>query len=167
MTDSLILVGFMGAGKTTVGAELQEQLNIPQLDLDELIEQDLDEKISAYFEREGEAAFRQKETSVLKNYIEKNVVLSTGGGVIMRDINRVLLNSATTPIVYLRTQPQALMERLQNDLQRPLLKQMDQQEFLDLWNFREPLYSEVADVIIDTDDKTPESIAKEIRQSLE
>lgn len=162
----LILVGFMGAGKTTVGTQLAAQLKIPQFDLDQLIEASLGETIATYFSRMGEEKFRQVETTLLKTHLADEGVLSTGGGVVMKEANRQLLKQAKAPVIYLRTQPEELLERLQNDLQRPLLQQMDHDAFIELWQYREKLYQEVADVVIETDGKQPDEIATTILKEI-
>lgn len=158
----LILVGFMGAGKTTVGQKLADRIMTVQYDLDQLIEQQLGESIATYFERNGEAKFRSFETQVLQSYLTTPGILSTGGGIVMQAANRRMLDQTAAPVIYLRTQPQQLLQRLADDLQRPLLKQLNRQTFIDLWHYREPLYQEVADLVIDTDDLTPAQIADAI-----
>lgn len=158
----LILVGFMGAGKTTVGQELADRIKTVQYDLDQLIEQQLGESIGTYFERNGEASFRSFETQVLQDYLATPGILSTGGGIVMQAVNRSMLGDPKAIVIYLRTQPQQLLRRLANDMQRPLLKQLTRESFVDLWNYREPLYQEVANIIIDTDNLTPSQIADKI-----
>ncbi|WP_137597577.1 shikimate kinase [Paucilactobacillus kaifaensis] len=160
--SKLILVGFMGAGKTTVGQELAGRIKTIQYDLDQLIEQQLGESIATYFERNGETVFRSFETRVLQDYLDTPGILSTGGGIVMQAANRSMLGATKATVVYLRTQPQQLLKRLANDMQRPLLKQLNRETFIDLWNYREPLYQEVANIVVDTDNLTPSEIADEI-----
>lgn len=163
----LVLIGFMGAGKTTVGAQLATKMNTYQRDLDQLIEQRLGETIASYFDRVGEHQFRQFETQILQEYADQSAILSTGGGIVMQTINRQILKQSSAPVVYLRTQPEELLHRLKDDLDRPLLKQMDHAAFIKLWQYREPLYQEVADVTIETDQLTPTQIVSEIINQLE
>ena len=157
----------MGAGKTTVGAKLATRLDTYQHDLDQVIETRLGETIQNFFAREGEDAFREIENQVMTEELLQAGVLSTGGGVVMRPANRQLLQQTPTPVVYLRTQPAELMRRLHGDEQRPLLKQMDQQGFIDLWQYREPLYQAAADIVIDTDGQSVDQLVTEIMKRLE
>lgn len=112
MTDKVVLIGFMGAGKTTVGARMAAQLDTYQHDLDQIIEQHLGESIQDFFAREGEAAFRTLEAQVLDRQLAETGILSTGGGVVMTPTSRQLLQRTATPVVYLRTQPEELLRRL-------------------------------------------------------
>lgn len=167
MADKVVLIGFMGAGKTTVGARMAAQLDTYQHDLDQIIEQHLGESIQDFFAREGEAAFRTLEAQVLDRQLAETGILSTGGGVVMTPTSRQLLQRTATPVVYLRTQPEELLRRLQGDSQRPLLKQMDREGFMALWRYREPLYQATADVVIDTDGLTIDQIVTLISKRLE
>ncbi|KRM10215.1 shikimate kinase [Paucilactobacillus suebicus] len=167
MTSSIALIGFMGAGKTTVGAKLAPQLNTYQRDLDEVIERELGESIQEFFAREGEERFRLIETQALKKQLDQVGVLSTGGGVVMRKENRGLLSKSKVPVIYLRTQPEELLDRLQGDEQRPLLQQMDRDGFIRLWEYRDPLYREAADIIVDTDGINADQVATQIIEQLE
>lgn len=167
MLNSVVLVGFMGAGKTTVGAKLVPRINTYQHDLDQVIETQLGQSIQEYFAQHGEVAFRQLETQILTDQLTRCGILSTGGGVVMSEVNRDLLKRTPVPVVYLRTQASELLQRLQGDADRPLLKQLDQEGFLELWQYREPLYQEVADLVVDTDELTADQVATLIMEQLE
>lgn len=163
----VVLVGFMGTGKTTVGVELAKRMELTQFDLDDLIEAKLGETIKTFFAREGEAKFREIETEVLDEYLDNEGILSTGGGVVMKDLNRELLKETQTPVVYLRTQPNKIMDRLSGETDgRPVLKNMTSKRFNDLWQFRAPLYEEVSDIVIDTDQLTPKELSYEIMRMI-
>ncbi|KIS03668.1 shikimate kinase [Paucilactobacillus wasatchensis] len=162
----IILVGFMGAGKTTVGAQLALALNTYQRDLDQVIEQQLGESIGSFFAREGEPAFRLFETKMLRENAALDVILSTGGGIVMQAQNRDILKQSGAPVIYLKTQPEAILQRLRGNLDRPLLNQLDRESFLDLWQYREPLYQAVADFTIVTDKLTPTEITEQIINQL-
>lgn len=95
---SLILVGFMGAGKTTIGQQISPLIHLPQQDLDDLIIKKAGKPIPQIFDEVGEAGFRQLETQVLESTIDDAAVISTGGGVIMQTINRHLLQGALAPV---------------------------------------------------------------------
>ena len=145
------LIGLPGSGKTTVGRQLARRLELPFIDSDQFIEQRLGCSIREYFEREGEARFRDVEESVLDELTQQPAgVLSTGGGVVLRAPNRERLR-ARTQVVYLKSSPEDLYRRLRHDTQRPLLQVADPQARLrELFAARDPLYRETAHFIIET-----------------
>ena len=153
----IILIGLPGSGKSTVGRQLARKLSASYLDSDQLIEQRLGCSIREYFEREGEAAFRDVEESVLAdtvnvhaNNASQNLVLATGGGAVIREANRRLLHHAGR-VVYLRSSPEDLYKRLRHDKNRPLLQGVDPMLRLrDLYAQRDPLYRETAHFQIET-----------------
>lgn len=142
------LVGLPGVGKSTIGRRLAKHLGIPFSDCDSLIERRLGEPIASFFEREGEAAFRDAEQELLREVIESSAahgaVIATGGGVVLREANRRLLRERTV-CVWLDAQPETLLERLGRNNRRPLLCVADPKARLaELASMREPLYAEVA-----------------------
>lgn len=161
---SLILVGFMGAGKTTIGQQISPLIHLPQQDLDDLIIKKAGKPIPQIFDEVGEAGFRQLETQVLESTIDDAAVISTGGGVIMQTINRHLLQGALAPVVYLKTSFETILARIQNDDNRPLATNIT--AMARLFNQRQSLYEEVADIVVDTDEKSPAFISTEIMNQL-
>lgn len=151
MTGNIFLVGLMGAGKTTVGKSLAKKLNRPFVDADHVLVERTGVKIPVIFEIEGEAGFRAREHSILQELASlKNVVLATGGGVVLNADNRKILRANGT-VVYLRASPEELWRRTQRDKNRPLLQTADPLATLRrLHAERDPLYREVAHIVIDS-----------------
>ena len=147
----IVLVGMPGCGKSTVGRSLARRLQMDLADSDHVIEQRLGSSIRSYFERHGEAAFRDVEEAVLDELTSGTpIVLSTGGGSVLRPANRERLR-ARGRVIYLRASPEQLYRRLRNDTKRPLLQVADPLKRLrDLFDERDPLYRECAHVIVDT-----------------
>ena len=145
------LVGLPGSGKSTVGRQLARRLSLPFLDSDHVIEQRLGCSIREYFDREGEARFRDLESAVLDELTQGPAgVLSTGGGSVLRPINRAHLRERTQ-VVYLRSSPDEVFRRLRHDRSRPLLQVDDPlQRLRDLFAARDPLYRETAHFVIET-----------------
>ncbi len=141
----------MGAGKTTVGRALAKKLDKQFIDSDHEIEARSGVSIPVIFEIEGEAGFRQREADVIRNLTAREgVVLATGGGAILRPENRELLKSRGT-VVYLRADINQILQRTAKDKNRPLLQTADPQQKLEQLTLeREPLYREVAHIVIDT-----------------
>ncbi|MEI6760764.1 MAG: shikimate kinase [Betaproteobacteria bacterium] len=153
MTDQhrVALVGLPGSGKTTVGRQLARRLGLDYVDSDHVIEQRLGCSIRTYFELEGEDSFREVESVVLDELTQKTgAVISTGGGSVMREINRQRLH-ARCQVVYLNAHPDELFRRLRHDVNRPLLQVADPLTRLrDLHALRDPLYRATAHFIIET-----------------
>lgn len=151
MSESWILVGMMGAGKTSVGRRLAELSNREFLDTDRLIQTRLGRPIPQIFSLYGEAAFRDHETAVIRSLVKGPNVVSTGGGVILREENRDLLKALGTT-VYLKSSAANIKARLQaSKKKRPLLDREDWEETFDnILVTREPLYS-LADHTVDVD----------------
>ncbi len=145
------LVGLPGSGKSTVGRQLARRLQVPFIDSDHAIEKQLGCSIREYFEREGEAQFRDVEASVLDTLtLNHHGVLSTGGGSVLRSENRQNLR-ARGHVIYLKSSPDDLFRRLRHDLNRPLLQVPDPLGRLrDLFMVRDPLYRETAHFQIET-----------------
>jgi len=145
------LIGLPGSGKSTVGRQLARRMRVPFLDSDHVIEQRLGCSIREFFERESEARFRDIESEVIDELTQQpGGVLSTGGGVVLREANRHNLRQRTQ-VVYLNSTPDELFRRLRHDKNRPLLQVADPLSRLrDLHAQRDPLYRETAQLNIDT-----------------
>ena len=163
MSQSLILVGPMGAGKSTIGKLLASILGLPFSDSDRVIEQKTGADIPWIFDVEGESGFRQRETSVLDELLQADpMVVATGGGIVMKDENRNLLKGDGV-VVYLTASVDQLVERTHKDKKRPLLQVDDPEaKIRELIALRDPLYREVADIIVQTDRRSPRAVAQEI-----
>ncbi|TFY99127.1 shikimate kinase [Ramlibacter humi] len=144
-------MGLPGSGKSTVGRSLARRLQLPFHDSDHEIERRIGCSIREFFEREGEASFRDLEQQVLAELAgAPDTVLATGGGAVLRDANRQVLHSAGH-VIYLRSSPEELWRRLRHDTQRPLLQVADPLARLrQLHADRDPLYREVAHFTIET-----------------
>ncbi len=152
----IVLMGFMGAGKTTVGKCLAKALACEFIDTDERIEKEQGRKISDIFEKDGEEAFRNMETDLLKRLCESQCefVLSIGGGMPVREQNRALLRKIGT-VVYLKTSKEEIIRRVSGDTARPLLQGGALEEKVTaLMTAREQIYQETADKILCTDGKS-------------
>jgi shikimate kinase len=147
----LVLVGLPGSGKSTVGRQLSRRLQLPFFDSDQVIEQRLGCSIREYFEHEGEDRFRDLESTVLDDLTMGEAgVISTGGGAVLRPVNRQRLRERGQ-VVYLRSTPEELIRRLRHDRKRPLLQVADPlQRLRDLYAQRDPLYRETAHFVIET-----------------
>ncbi len=145
------LVGLPGSGKSTVGRQLARRLQLAFVDSDHAIEERLGCSIREYFEREGEDRFRDVEQEVIEDLTLKHRgVLSTGGGSVLRPLNREHLRSRTK-VVYLKSTPDDLFRRLRHDMNRPLLQVSDPLGRLrDLFVARDPLYRETAHFLLET-----------------
>lgn len=159
MHDSIILTGPMGSGKTSVGQLLAARLNCEFTDLDALVEATTGVTINTLFAEEGEAAFRDRESAVLVSLAgRQGMVLSTGGGVVIRENNRKLLHAAGM-VVNLTATTEELARRLVRAKNRPLLKgDLPLKELISrILIEREPFYAD-ADIRIDTTSKTLEDV---------
>lgn len=168
MADNIILIGFMGSGKTTMGIRLSYKLRRSLLDTDKLIEKKEGRTISEIFAADGEAYFRQQETALLKELMKtaSGQIISTGGGTPLREENRALLHELGK-VFYLKVSPETVYERLKGDKTRPLLQGDDPMEKIrDLLKERERLYEEAADIVITGDKKGTERILKEILEDV-
>lgn len=147
----IALIGLPGSGKTTVGRQLARRLQLPFVDSDHEIEQRLGCSIRAFFEREGEERFRDVEAAVIDELTAAGpMVLSTGGGAVLRAENRRCLK-ARGKVFYLRSTPEDVFRRLRHDRNRPLLQVADPlQRLRELYAVRDPLYREVAHFVIET-----------------
>ena len=153
----------MGSGKTTIGRILSKSLNKDFYDSDHVVEEKTGVKVPLIFEYEGEVGFRKREESVLKELVRhKNIVLATGGGVILSKNNCKLL-SDNGHVIYLKSNCEDLVARMTGDQSRPLLQEGDLKETLEsLFKLRDPMYSSISDYIIETSDKRAKEISSEI-----
>ena len=160
---NIFIVGPMGSGKSTVGKIISDELFLNFFDTDEEIESRTGASIDWIFDLEGEEGFRKRESSILKEMVEKNsIVLSTGGGIILSNPNRELLSSRGT-VFYLSTPISIQVERTSKDKNRPLLKNGDPSEILSkLHEERKSLYEVVSDHIIETENKSSQEVAAEV-----
>ncbi len=165
--DSIFLVGPMGAGKTTVGKKLAEHRGLRFVDSDHEIEVRTGVDISFIFEKEGESGFRRREQHVIEDLTaERHIVLATGGGAVVTAENRQHLK-ARGFVVYLHASVAQQFTRVERSENRPLLAQGDRRETLSrLFAERDPLYREVADLVLDTDGKNTKQLAREIELAL-
>ncbi len=166
--DNIFLVGLMGAGKTTVGRLLAKQLGKSFIDTDHEIESRTGVKIPVIFEIEGEAGFRKREEGVIADLVcRSNIVLGTGGGAILSARNREMLRAHGT-VVYLRGSPEQLHDRTRHDRNRPLLQTEDPLAKLrELYAQRDPLYREMADLVVDTGRQSIASFARQLKDKLD
>lgn len=157
----------MGAGKTTVARLLAARLNRRFIDSDVEIETRCGVKVPVIFEIEGEEGFRGREAAILEELTESSgIVLATGGGAVLRSENRQRLASRGL-VIYLRAQPRDLYMRTRHDKNRPLLATPDPQKRLEeLYEQRDPLYREVADLVVDTGRQGVQVLVKQILSAL-
>ena len=153
----------MGAGKSTIGRLLAKELRLPFKDSDKEIEQRTGANIPCIFDREGEPGFRDREQAVIAELCTSDgLVLATGGGAVMRDENRKALHEGGR-VVYLHASVEQQVSRTARDRNRPLLRTANPAKVLsDLLALRDPLYREIADVIIETDERPPRMVVLEI-----
>lgn len=165
--ENIFLVGLMGAGKTSVGKMLARRLHKAFFDTDQEIERATGVKIPVIFDIEGEAGFRTREARLLVDLVQRrNIVLATGGGVVLAAQNRQLLMENGT-VVYLRASVEDLWERTRHDKNRPLLHTENPVARLnELFVQRDPLYREVADLIVDTGNQSVGSLATTLERRL-
>lgn len=158
----------MGAGKSTIGRLLAKELRLPFKDSDKEIEQRTGADIPWIFDVEGERGFRDREQSMLQELcLADGVVVATGGGAVLRPANREALRAGGR-VVYLHTSVEQQIDRTSRDRNRPLLRTADPGRVLrDLMAIRDPLYREIADIIIETDERPPRLVVQEILERLQ
>lgn len=160
--ENIVLIGFMGSGKTTVGRELQQRLGYPLVDMDQVIEQRAGKPITAIFADDGESVFRDMETELLRELTDPDApqrIISTGGGVVMREENQQLLR-ALGYVVWLQAPAEVILERTGKNRSRPLLQTEDPSEVIQrLMQTRLPLYQETAHLKLDTAGLTSSEVA--------
>ncbi len=167
MIRNLILIGPMGVGKTTIGRQLAKQLKMEFVDSDHEIEARTGVAISVIFEIEGEDGFRKRETAMLQELLKRqNLVLATGGGAILSEVNRKNLRKSGT-VIYLHAGVDTQLSRTRDAKNRPLLNTDNPREKLEaLMEVREPLYRQEADLVINAEDRQPATVAREILRRL-
>ena len=166
---NVILIGYMGCGKTTIGRKLSYRLRKPFLDTDKQIELKQKCTITEIFENQGEAAFRDMETAYLKSLLNESseYVIAVGGGLPIREENRKLLKELGT-CFYLKASADTIYERLKNDTTRPLLQCKNPREKIQqMIESRKVAYETCADVIMEVDKKSIEEILIDIKVEVE
>ena len=165
--ENIFLVGPMGAGKSTIGKVLSEIMDMEFVDSDREIETSTGADIPWIFDVEGEEGFRDREVRMIDELSRRtNIVLATGGGAVLSKKNRKRLKKRGV-VVYLRATIDQQIERTSRDKNRPLLQTPDPaQTIRELMELREPLYLEVADIIVDTHRRNARGVSKEINRQL-
>ncbi|MFB4392699.1 MULTISPECIES: shikimate kinase AroK [unclassified Pseudomonas] len=165
---NLILVGPMGAGKSTIGRLLAKELRLPFKDSDKEIELRTGANIPWIFDKEGEPGFRDREQAMIAELSALDgVVLATGGGAVMRDANRAALREGGR-VIYLHASVEQQVGRTARDRNRPLLRTANPEATLRaLLEARDPLYREIADLVVETDERPPRMVVLDILERLE
>jgi shikimate kinase len=165
--ENLYLVGPMGVGKTTIGRLIARKLGRQFIDLDVEIEHRAGAEIPWIFDVEGEDGFRRRESELLEEYAgERNLVVSTGGGVVLKPENRSVLQRSGL-VVFLNATVEQLYERLLKDKKRPLLQVPDRKAAIQhLKHNRDPLYREVADLVVDVGSRNSRHITELLYKEL-
>jgi len=160
--SNVCLIGFMGSGKSSVAREIGRKYNKKYVELDKIIEQEAAMAISDIFEKHGEGYFRDLETKALEMLECEDTVISCGGGIVLRDENVALLKKNAT-VIWLKTEPFVIFERIKNAEDRPLLKGNMTAEYIEnMLNLRQKRYKYAADDSIVTDCMSIEHIAEYI-----
>ena len=165
--ENIFLIGLMGAGKSTVGKQLAKGLRKEFVDCDSELERRTGANIPLIFELEGEEGFRRRESALLDELTsQRGIVLATGGGVVMADTNRAALMSRGY-VIYLKAPLELLVTRTSRDRNRPMLHTEDPAERMrELYELRDPLYRQTADMIVQTDRRSSRLVVREIVRRL-
>jgi shikimate kinase len=164
---NVYLIGPMGSGKTSIGQRLARRLGLEFVDCDHELEKHTGASVSLIFDVEGEEGFRLRETRMLEALTaRRGVLVATGGGAVLRRENRILLKSSGL-VVYLRTSVAQQLRRLGRDKSRPLLQTPDRRQKLkQLAEQRDPLYEELADIVIPARNRSLDAAANELAQAI-
>jgi len=167
MNSPIILIGPMGAGKSSIGKRLAKRLALPYRDTDQLIEERTGVPISTIFDLETEKGFRQRENKILAELCDTAAaVIATGGGIVMLEENQTLL-SANKYVIYLQASVNSQFQRTRNDKKRPLLQTEDPLARLQqLADHRNPIYQRLANITINTDQQSMMCSVDQIIQEL-
>ena len=165
--SNIFLVGMMGAGKTTVGRALAQRMKREFVDTDRVLVERTGVAVATVFEIEGEEGFRKRESAVLQEVCEQDGrVIATGGGIVLAAENRRVMRECGT-VVYLRARLESLWERTRHDTSRPLLATPNPKARLaELLTQREPLYREVAHVIVDSGPQSASTLVNRVLAAL-
>jgi len=154
-----LLIGLMGCGKSSIGKRLAARLDMPLIDLDDMIVDQASMPIPEIFKRFGEAHFRDIESEALRQIIKRQAIIATGGGVVLREKNRQILKKYP-PVIWLKASPEFLAERIAGDPNRPLIANEDAlQKLTELADARYPLYAACANLVIGRDDMNKDDIS--------
>jgi shikimate kinase len=166
--DAIVLVGFMGAGKSSVGRTLARMTGLPRFDTDEMIAKRFGLSVTEIFKKHGEEEFREAETETLRGLIGKQAaIVVTGGGIVLRPENRRLLRELGN-VVHLAAEEETLFARISRRSTRPLLRTENPRATVtELLRTRLPLYRELADVEVDTTLLSHDEVAQRILKSAE
>ncbi len=161
---NIYLIGFMGTGKSTVSRCLAEQLGYEEIEADQWIVQRYHQSITEIFETQGEQRFRDMETELLQELCkETDKIISCGGGMALRKENVALMRQNGV-VVLLTAEPETIFARVQNDDGRPILNGNMSVEYIrELLGQRLPYYKEAGEIVVATDQRVPEEIAKEVK----
>jgi shikimate kinase len=164
---NIFLVGMMGSGKTTLGRALAQRLHMPFHDTDRELVERTGVPVTTIFEIEGEAGFRKRESVLLSELAQReDQVIATGGGAVLAAENRATMRARGT-VIYLRARLEHLWERTRHDSSRPLLKTADPRGTLSqLLESREPLYREVAHIVVDTGSQSAGTLVTRVLSAL-
>lgn len=164
---NIYLIGFMGAGKSTIARELVNRTDAKRIEMDQMIVEQQGMEISDIFEKYGEEYFRDLETELLRSFLgQENMVVSCGGGSVLRDENAKLMKENGS-IILLKATPETIYERVKNSTDRPILNGNMNVEFIrELMEKRRERYEAVADITVCVDGKDRQEISREILAAL-
>jgi shikimate kinase len=162
--NNIILIGMMGSGKTTIGRAISTRLGFDFFDSDQVIQDKCGASIADIFNMEGEQGFRKREADVIQDLCAlSNIVLATGGGSIVLESNRAILQQRNACIIYLQANIETLWQRTHQDKNRPLLAQSNPKQILEnLYALRHPIYAQMANYSIDTTKNTINQLVVQI-----
>ena len=166
MKKIVVLIGFMGCGKTTIGKQLASELGYAFVDTDQMIEINAQKTISEIFATHGEEYFRNLETETITEMMKsmEHTVVSTGGGLPLREVNADILKESGF-VVYLRVKGSTIEERLKGDTTRPLLQGDVSEKIQNLLEYRDPMYEFGAHMVLDVDEKSVDEIVEDISRN--